>query len=172
MLEKKWKTLSGEKIIDMHSHVRSALASGGKQIHIGSDSQQAGKTTIYSTVLVVLTPGKGGMVYYTEERVSRVRELRERLYKEVWHSTELAMEITSTPDIGGNGSIADMNDVTIHIDANTVAGNGRFKSNKWAQELAGMAAAQGFKTLLKPDAWAASHCADHVVKGKVHNKVG
>lgn len=170
MLEKKWKTLSGEKVNDLVAELREKLASGGKEIHIGSDSQQSGKTTLYCTTLVVLTPSKGGMVYYTQERVPRVRELRERLYKEVWMSTELAMELTSTPDIGGIGSVIGENDITIHIDANTQAGNGRFKSNRWAQELAGLAAGQGFKTLLKPDSWAATHTADHVVKYKMQGR--
>lgn len=170
MLERKWTTLSGRKVDDLLVELREQLKTGGKEIHIGSDSQQAGKTTLYCTTLTIITPTKGGMVYYTQERVARVRDLRERLYKEVWMSTELAMELTATPDIGGNGNVVGENDITIHIDANTKDGAGRFKSNKWAHELAGLAAGQGFKTLLKPDSWAATHTADHVVKYKMQGR--
>lgn len=167
MLERKWKTLSGQDVSNIIFDLNELLSSGGKEIHIGSDSQQSGKTTSFVTVLVVITPSKGGKVFYTQEKVLRIKELRERLYKEVWMSTELAMDLTATPEIGELRSLAFENEITIHIDANTIAGNGKFKSNKWAQELAAMAASQGFKTLLKPDSWAASHAADHVVKSKM-----
>lgn len=168
MLERKWKTLSGEKISDLPLHLRNILGSGAKEIHVGSDSQQCGSKTSYVTVLVILTPQKGGIVFYTEEVVSRVRDLRERLHKEAWMSTELSMELTATPDIGE--AIVHEHDITVHIDANTEDGNGKFKSARWAQELAGMATSQGFKTLLKPNAWAASNVADHMIKQKVSGR--
>jgi hypothetical protein len=37
-------------------------------------------------------------------------------------------------------------------------------SSKYVEELAGLAMGQGFKTLVKPESWAASHAADHVVR--------
>ena len=164
MLERHWKTLGGERVADMSTLLRQELRNGGKDIHVGTDSQQSGKGTEYVTVLVVLTPGKGGRVFWTRERVARVRQLRERLYREVWMSTELAMELNATPDIDSFGSLMDGNDLTIHVDANP---DKRFRSSDYVQELAGMVVGQGFKVLLKPDSWAATHAADHVVKNKV-----
>lgn len=167
MLEKKWKSLAGDKISDMAQFLRDQLAAGDKDVHIGTDSQQKGKFTEYVTVLVVLTPGKGGRVFFHSEKVPRIRSLRERLHKEVWMSTELAMELSSTPDIGDVQAIIEGSELTIHIDANPDAGpGGKFKSNEYAKELAGLVVGQGFKMLLKPDAWAAQHAADHAVKSK------
>ena len=164
MLERQWKTLGGEKIADMSSFLREELRNGGKLVHVGTDSQQNVRVTEYVTVLVVLTPGKGGRVFYAKERVPRIRALRERLYKEVWMSTELAMELNATPDIGGIGAMMDGNELTIHVDANP---DPKFKSSSYVHELAGMVVGQGFNVLLKPDSWAATHAADHVVKHKV-----
>ena len=163
MLEKKWKSLSGEAV-DLVSIVKETILESDVpvEVHIGSDSQQFGKDTQYVTVLVVTRKGKGGRVFFTRERIPRVRTLRERLYREVWCTTELAMELTSTPDLGGSDGLMGA-PVTLHIDANP---DPRFKSSEYVQELAGMCVGQGFNTLLKPDSWASSHAADHAVKHK------
>lgn len=163
MLERKWKSLSGEEV-DLRSAVVEEIRSATVpvEVHIGSDSQQFGKDTQYVTVLVVQRQGKGGRVFYTMERIPRVRSLRERLYREVWCTTELAMELTSSPDLGGTETIMGA-PVTLHIDANP---DPRFKSSEYVQELAGLCVGQGFRTLLKPDSWASSHAADHAVKHK------
>lgn len=156
----KWRTLSGEKIPDIQEYVRTGVkANGGsKIIHIGTDSLQTGRFTQFVTVLVMLTVkhdgrGGGGRVAYSREVVPRIQSLRDRLSKEVWRSMELAMLLSEY-------------DLTIHIDANP---SPRYKSSKYLQELVGMVVGQGFKALWKPDSWAATHAADHVVriKGKL-----
>lgn len=160
MLEKNWKTLAGEKI-DLRGTIESELASfPGAELHIGSDSQQVGKDTEYVTVVVIHRPAKGGRVFFCRERVPRIRELRERLWKEVWRSTELAMELTSTPDIG---SVPEISVAAVHIDANV---DPKHKSSKYVEELVGLVMGQGFNAIVKPEAWAASHAADHAVKHK------
>lgn len=165
MIERKWKTLNGQHIENFYSFLSENLAIGGKDIHIGSDSQQHGNYTEYVTVFVMLTPGKGGRVFYTQEKVKKIKSLRERLFKEVMMSTELAMELTNSSDIGAE-SLLGNNDITIHIDANP---NNKHKSSEYIQELAGLTVGQGFKTLVKPSAWASSHVADHAIKSKVMN---
>lgn len=160
-MEKKWKTLAGE-MIDLRDTIESELnACPEAELHIGSDSQQVGKDTEYVTVAVIHRPTKGGRVFFCRERVPRIRELRERLWKEVWRSTELAMELTATPDIGK--AYADVSVTAIHIDANV---DPKHKSSKYVEELAGLVIGQGFSAVLKPEAWAASHAADHAVKHK------
>lgn len=163
MLEKEWKSLAGEPV-DLRSAVLEEIrrAEVPVEIHIGSDSQQFGRDTQYVTVLVVQRLGKGGRVFFTRERVPRIRSLRERLYREVWCTTELAMELTSTPDLGGPDGLLGA-PVTLHIDANP---DPKYKSSEYVQELAGLCVGQGFRTLLKPDSWASSHAADHAVKHK------
>ncbi len=160
MIEKKWKTLAGEEV-DLRSTIEACLREyPDAEVTIASDSQQRGQHTEYVTVVTLIRPGKGGRVLFNRELISRVRELRERLWKETWRSTELAMELTETPDIGDRMQI----DVqAIHIDANV---DPKHKSSKYVEELVGLVVGQGFKAVVKPEAWAASHAADHAVKHK------
>ena len=165
MIEKRWRALAGEEVV-LRDAVLAALRDCrneglGTMVHIGSDSQQFGKETQYCTVVIVVKEGKGARVFFNRERVPRIRTLRERLYNEVWRSTELAMELTSTPDVGLADELSEA-DITIHVDANV---DPAYKSSEYVQELAGLCVGMGFsQVLLKPDSWAASHAADHVVK--------
>lgn len=160
MFDRVWQSIEGQKIEDVSAYFRQLMKESynetGKEVHIGSDSQQAGKYTEFVTVVVVLNKGKGGRAFYTRERTPRVKALRERLLKEVWLSvtTGLAMQELMEEDV----------ELTVHIDANP---NLKFKSSSYVKELTAMVVSQGFKSLLKPDAWCASHAADHVVKHKV-----
>lgn len=156
MLEGKWKTIEGKVVDDIIGTVKSLLADGEKIVHVGTDSQQARKETAFVSVLVVLTPGKGGRAFYKEEFTPRIKSLRERLLKEVWLSVNLGLEL--------NAMIPETVGLTVHVDANP---NVKFRSSDYVKELTAMVVSQGFKTLLKPDSWAASHAADHIVKRKV-----
>jgi predicted RNase H-related nuclease YkuK (DUF458 family) len=156
MIERVWKTIEGQEVIIVDV-LRDLLAfPNGKSVHIGTDSQQSGKHTEFVTVLVVLTEGKGGRAFYCRERVARIKNLRERLLKEVWSSVDFGLSITS--------EFPDGLELTVHIDANPDV---RFKSSTYIKELTSLVVSQGFKTLLKPDSWAASHTADHVVKKEI-----
>jgi predicted RNase H-related nuclease YkuK (DUF458 family) len=156
MIEKTWKTMEGKKISSLLDTLKELTTDKNKIVHIGSDSQQSGKMTEFVTVVVVLEPGKGGRAFYAREKVSRVKSLRERLMREVMMSVTIGIEL--------NEVIPDATDLTIHIDANPDV---RFKSSNYVQELVGMVVSQGFKSLVKPDSWCASHTADHIVKHKV-----
>lgn len=160
MIEKTWKTLSGNEVDLRLALLEELRLVPEAQVIIACDSQQLGQSTEYVTVVVLHRPTKGGRVFFCRERVARVKELRERLWKEVWRSTELAMELSSTPDIG-EGTAIDVSE--IHIDANV---DPKHKSSKYVEELVGLAMGQGFRAVVKPQAFAASHAADHVVKHK------
>lgn len=155
MLGRRWKTVDGHKVAEPMEEIPSALR-GVKVVYVGTDSQQDGQKTQFVTVIVIHDPGKGGRVFYTTEQVPRIKSLRERLLKEVWSSVQLALEITPF--------ISDESEMEVHVDANP---NTKFKSSAYVKELAAMVVSQGFKCMLKPDAWAAMHVADHVVKYKV-----
>ncbi len=156
MLENTWKTIENVKVPDAIKMIKECLETGDREIHVGSDSQQAGKFTEYVTVIVLLQKGKGGRAIYCRERVPRITSLRQRLMKEVWMSVNVGLEL--------NAHIPETIGLTIHVDANP---NLKFRSSDHVKELTAMVASQGFKTLLKPESWAASHLADHVVKNKV-----
>lgn len=156
MLSRQWKTIDGVKIDNIVDKIKETLSSGEREVHVGSDSQQDGKFTEYVSVVVLLEKGRGGRAFYVRERVPRVTSLRERLLREVWMSVNIGLEL--------NAHLAETNGLTIHVDANP---NLKFRSSDHVKELTSMVMSQGFKTLLKPESWAASHLADHVVKHKV-----
>lgn len=155
-MQGKWKTIDGKPVDDIVGTVKSLIREKGKIVHVGTDSQQAKKETAFVTILVVLDPGHGGRVFYKEEFMPRIKSLRERLLKEVWLSVNLGLEL--------NAMVPETVGLTVHVDANP---NIRFRSSDYVKELTAMVVSQGFKTLLKPDSWAASHAADHIVKRKV-----
>lgn len=153
-----WKTLSEDRIPDILEFVGNA-SRDGQAVHVGTDSLQAGRFTQFVTVVVILTPRKGGRVAYQREVVPRITSLRERLLKEVWKSVDLGLHFASI--VSG--------DLTVHIDANPVVAH---KSSAYVQELVGLVVGQGFKALIKPESWAASHAADHVVRSQGKFPVG
>ena len=146
-----WKTLRDEPIPSIRDFVRDA-ARNNQLVHIGTDSLQSGRKTHFVTVVVVLTPRRGGRVAYVREVVRRIDSLRERLLGEVWRSVSLGLELT--PVVPG--------DLTVHIDANPVV---TYRSSAHVQELVGLVVGQGFKAAIKPESWAATHCADRVARG-------
>jgi predicted RNase H-related nuclease YkuK (DUF458 family) len=150
-----WKTLNEVRIPDIVQFVRDA-SRAGQAVHIGTDSLQSGRHTQFVTVVVILTPRKGGRVAYRREIVPRIASLRERLLKEVWKSVDLGLQFS--PVVVG--------DLTVHIDANPVVAH---KSSQYVQELVGLVVGQGFRALIKPESWAATHAADHVMRS--HGKL-
>jgi uncharacterized protein len=147
-----WKTLNEVRIPDVLQFVQEA-SKDGQSVHVGTDSLQSGRFTQFVTVVVILTPRKGGRVAYRREIVPRITSLRERLLKEVWKSVDLGLQFS--PIVNG--------ELTVHIDANPVVAH---KSSQYVQELVGLVVGQGFKALIKPESWAASHAADHVVRSQ------
>jgi len=148
-----WKTINEVRIPDIRAFVRNAVATSDRDIHIGTDSLQAGRATRFVTVLVLLLPGKGGRVAYKRTVVPRIGSLRERLLREVYHSVALGLEITDL--------LPAASDLTLHVDANPVL---KHRSSRYVHELVGMVVGQGFKALVKPESWAATHTADRIAR--------
>jgi predicted RNase H-related nuclease YkuK (DUF458 family) len=145
-----WLTLSEQVVPDIVEFVAQA-ARNGEIVHVGTDSLQTGRYTQFVTVVAVLNPPKGGRAAYVREVVPRITSLRERLWSEVWRSTEVAMKLS--PQVSS--------ELTVHIDANSQE---RYASSRWVQELVGLAVGQGFRAVIKPDSWCASHASDHIVR--------
>jgi len=155
--KQKWRTLTGVEVLDMMSTVEQLLGQG-QVVHIGTDAQKSGKRTEFVTVVCVLNPGKGGRVFYTRRFDRRNITLFEKLSTETWYSLELAIEMNERFDLP-----LDRKQIWVHVDANP---DERFDSSNYVKQLAGMVAGNGFPVLVKPDAWCASHVADHAVKNK------
>jgi uncharacterized protein len=153
----RWRTLRGQRIDDIREFVRET-AREGQAVHVGTDSLQTRLQTQFVTVLAVLTPGKGGRAAYCRQVVPRIASLRLRLLQEVWHSVDLALKLTDV--IPG--------ELLVHIDANPVVTH---RSSAYVQELVGLVVSQGFRALIKPESWAATHAADRVARDRARSSV-
>ena len=152
-METTWRGLSGALVPDLIGTLRKWRSTGSGQLHLGTDSKNRGTRTHFVTALAVLSQGRGGQVIYRSVVTPRMHSLAQRLIHEATLSVEVATELQQALDL----------DIVIHIDANEDL---RHPSAKYARSLAGMGLGSGFEVRLKPDAWCASHVADHVVKEK------
>ncbi len=155
MLDRRWKTLSGEAVEDVATEVSGLVETGERVVHIGTDAQKIEQRVEFVTCIVVLNPGKGGLVFYTRAPRSMrdVKTLRQKLFTEAWLSVETAMQL--------NPHLPDDAPIVVHLDVNP---DQRWASSRHIHEVVGLVVGQGFEVLFKPDAWAASHAADHALK--------
>jgi predicted RNase H-related nuclease YkuK (DUF458 family) len=162
MLEQKWMTLDKHPVEDVVKELEALLREGERMIHIGSDAQKIDKNVEFVTCIVVHKPRRGGRVFYARVKKDKqdIKSLRQKLFTEAWMSCETAMELEA--------ALPDQCNITVHLDVNP---NEKWASNRHIKEVVGMVMAQGYGVLVKPDAWCASHAADHAVKHKNQNKL-
>jgi uncharacterized protein len=162
MLEQKWMTLDKKPIEDIVKEVDALLTLGERRIHIGTDAQKIDKKVEFVTCVVVLEPRHGGRVFYSRTKKDKtdVKTLRQKLFTEAWMSLETAMELEA--------ALPGQCHITVHLDVNP---DERWASNRHIKEVVGMVMGQGYEVLVKPDAWCASHTADHAVKHKNHKEL-
>lgn len=145
---------------DVIEHIKACLVrEPGAIIYIGSDAQQHSKKVDFVTVAVLYDPTlrNGGRGFSTRNKVPKdqVKNIWTKLYTEVQLSLELACALVERG--------VDSSKIEVHIDANQIEG---YKSTPYAKTLAGMVIGSGFKTRIKPDAWAASYACERLVKGR------
>ncbi len=162
ILEGKWRKYDGTAITaPIKEAVEATLIEEARlgneiKVCIGTDSQVYGRRTDYATVILFHRKGRGGYMYIntasSENRMERKRMLKERLLTESVRSIEIAYhlcELFDKYDV----------DLEVHADINT---NPRFKSNDSLSEAMGYILGMGFTFKAKPEAYAASYCANKV----------
>jgi predicted RNase H-related nuclease YkuK (DUF458 family) len=149
-----WKSFHGAPIQSLLSEVIELTQAGAGAIHIGTDSQIDGAGTNFVTALCVLVPGVGGRVFTRSSRQECRMSLAEKLILEAESSLCIARELEQHTEVP----------IVVHLDVNE---NPRHRSSKHVSMLAGMVRGNGFAVKLKPEAWCATHVADHVVKRHV-----
>jgi predicted RNase H-related nuclease YkuK (DUF458 family) len=161
ILDYTWFTGQGESkkvnlLLEMQKLLKEDTLSG-RRILIGTDGQKNKKRAgiSYVTVVAVHNVGKGGRGFWCRVRESRTPTIRQKMFTETWHSLEVAMALDPLVDSRDN--------FEIHIDANT---NPKYASYKYHKQVSGMVAGNGFRFILKPNAWVSSHFADFLVKSK------
>ncbi len=154
-----WRRLSGQRIEKplleaVEETIRRETAEGHRlKVCIGSDSQIIGDEVHFATVIVFLREKRGGFMFISNDKSTRVMSLRERMILEVGRSVEVAYSLCH---------LLDRYDVAleVHADINT---DPMFESNVALKEAMGYILSMGFEFKAKPDAFASSSCADKFV---------
>ncbi len=112
---------------------------------IGTDSQNysKGEKCVFTTSIIAYRLGKGGSIILNKDRVSIIRALRQRLLLEAMRSLETAWYIDS--------KVNSKNIIEVHLDINE---NSIYRSGQYKDELVGLVSSQGYKCIIKPDAYA------------------
>lgn len=124
------------------------------EVIIGTDSEAQNGTADYVSALIVHKKGRGGIYFWSRQKVDKIFSMRQRIWQEALISLQLAEKMVE--DFAQMGLI-DLN-LEIHVD---VGPNG--ETRKMINEIVGMIRANGFKVATKPASWGASHVADRHV---------
>jgi predicted RNase H-related nuclease YkuK (DUF458 family) len=149
-MEKKFKRLADHKSVDLIPYLKEKMADNVK-IYIGADSQNIADTTVYATVIVLHYGNSGGHVLYYKESFPRIKNQFNRLWREVEDSLEVAMYLLD------NGL---PRATYIDLDLNP---DPKYNSNTVLRAALGYVESMGFTARIKPNAAAASCCADHLL---------
>lgn len=112
---------------------------------IGTDSNGRGKAE-FVTAIIVHCVGRGGIYFWAKFKEAKKLVLRDRIYKEVTLSLEMAQKLIK--------KIPNEN-LEIHVD---VGQHGETRA--MIKEVVGMVVGSGFSCKTKPDSYGASHIAD------------
>ena len=147
-----FKKFTGEKLPSITEYIKEYTREhDGVEIIVGTDSQNKGHNTTYSTVIVLYTPGHGGHCIFRRWKTPKERVRQVRLLKEVEESINLANELKE----------AGLNIKYIDLDINP---NPKFKSNEVFQTAKGWVESVGFEVRFKTIAPLVTSVADWLVK--------
>lgn len=146
----------------MYDEAREAIlnSSESSSVYIGADSiRYKNKAGIwfakYSVVIILHVDSKHGAKLFHKTHVERdFGNLRQRLMTEAGYAIEAATQIL---DVLGDRKLE------IHLDINP---SPKYKSNVAVKEALGyVKGSTGIDAKVKPESFAATHAADHVVRG-------
>lgn len=155
----KWRRLNGQRIEEpilesVEKTIIRETADGYKlKVCIGTDSQVMGEEVHFATVILFLREKRGGFMFISNSSERRKMTIRERMILEVGRSVEVAYSLCGLLD---RYHVA----LEVHADINT---DPHFQSNTALKEAMGYILGMGFQFKAKPDAVAASCCADKVI---------
>jgi predicted RNase H-related nuclease YkuK (DUF458 family) len=158
----KWKRYGkGEIDLPITDYLTRAIESEIKKgsdllVCIGTDSQRHGNRTKFTTVILLISKGSGGNILYNNKYSKNYSSIKEKMIAEVAVSMEVAQEICWVLDL------YDV-DFEFHADINTKPNT---RSHVALAEAVGWVRGMGYTFKAKPDAYAASHCADKICKRK------
>jgi len=144
---KNFKTIHGE-VVDVVNHTLEIMKKyPNVEIHIGTDSQNKRRKTIYVTVIAYRYGMRGVHYILHKQKVKRIRDMWTRLWKETDMSIEVAEWLTQKINVN----------VEIDMDYNI---KDEFESHKLIPACEGWAKSLGYKVNVKPTSQIATHAAD------------
>lgn len=150
-----FKKFSGEQLPDVAEYIKNYIKEhklSDIEIMIGTDSQNKGSKTTYSTVIVLYTPGHGGHCIFKRWRTPKETVRPVRLLKEVEESINLANYLVENECPKPK---------YIDIDINP---NPKFKSNEVYTAAKGWVESMGYEVRFKTIAPLVTSVADWLVK--------
>ena len=124
------------------------------EIHVGTDSDPGAHRIAFVTGIVIRTPGNGANYFWCRRYVDANK------FFNLGHRLEV--------EIGDSIIVADLlrrntgrEEITIHADCSSDPKNASFE---FLSRITSYAKGMGFKTIAKPDSWAASSVADKHAK--------
>lgn len=148
-----FRKFSGEKIPIVEDYVKDYVKENkGIEILVGTDSQNRGDFTIYSTVIALYNPGHGAHCIFRRWREQRERVRSVRLMNEVWASLACAEELKKS-------GIKKVKYIDIDINPSP-----KFKSNEVFTSAKGMIEGMGYEVRFKTFGPLVTTMADYVVK--------
>lgn len=118
------------------------------EIHIGTDSQNTGRKTVYSTVIAYRYNSKGVHYIRSTSSIPKIRDMFQRLWKEAEMTIEVAQWLGTQLNVK----------VQVDFDFNA---DECFKSSSLVNSTVGWATSLGYKVNIKPDNQIATRAADH-----------
>jgi predicted RNase H-related nuclease YkuK (DUF458 family) len=145
----------------MYDEARQAILNSSEtsSVYVGADSIRFKRNGLwfakYSTVVILhMDSNHGGKIFHKNVEMRDFGNLRQRLITEAGFAIDAA---TAILDVVGQRKLE------IHLDLNP---NPRYKSNIAVKEALGyVKGSTGIDAKVKPDSFAATHAADHVVRG-------
>ena len=148
-----FRKFNGQKIENIEEYVNEyTLSHPDVEIMIGTDSQNRGDYTYYSTVIALYNPRHGAHCIYKKWKTERERNRPTRLMNEVWYSVELAEYLMSK---------GVKKPKYIDIDVNP---SPKYKSNEVYPSATGLIEGMGYEVRYKTLCPLVTTMADWVVK--------
>ena len=148
-----FRKFNGEKIPSVDDYIKRYVETHDSiEILVGTDSQNRGDNTIYSTVIALYEPGHGAHCIFRRWREPRERIRATRLMNEVWASLACA------EDLKKHG-VRKVKYIDIDINPSP-----RFKSNEVYTSAKGMIEGMGYEVRFKTFGPLVTTMADYVVK--------
>lgn len=150
-----FKKFTGEKLVNVADYVKEYIdlhKPTDIEIMIGTDSQNKGRNTTYSTVIVLYTPGRGGHCIFKRWKTPKETVRQVRLLKEVEESLNIANELVEA---------GCPKPKYIDIDINP---NPKYKSNEVYQAAKGWIESMGYEVRFKTIAPLVTTAADWIVR--------